>query len=219
MVIAGIASIPSRKDMLVKTVQSLLPQVDKVCVALNNYPDIPQELRSLRNVECVIMDNSLKDSAKFAFTDQCDEWYISWDDDLIAPPDVVKRLIDGAIKYKAVTSFHGKLYVPPVINFKRWVGNYRCLNTVAQDVKVNLIGSGCACHNTKQVVVSIKDFPTPGKADVWFSRAITEQGVPIWVLAHRSGYIQYQAVPKGTTIWETTSNYSEHVAIMRTFIK
>lgn len=219
MIVVGIASVPNRKDMLIRTVESLLPQVDKVYVALNNYPETPQELRSLRNVECVIMDNSLKDSAKFAFTDQCDEWYISWDDDLIAPPDAVRRLINGAIKYNSVTSFHGKFYVPPVVSFKRWQGNYRCLNTVAQDVVVNVIGSGCACHNTNQVKVSIKDFPTPGKADIWFSKTVADQSVPMWVLAHRSGYITYQAVPKGTTIWETTHDYSEHARIMRTFIK
>jgi hypothetical protein len=165
------------------------------------------------------MDNSLEDSAKFAFTDQCDEWYISWDDDLIAPPDVAKRLIDGAIKYNAVTSFHGKFYVPPIVGFKRWQGNYRCLNTVDRDVVVNVIGSGCACHNTKQVEVTLRDFPTPGKADVWFSKAVADRGVTMWVLAHKIGYIQYQPPPKGTTIWETTSDYSEHTAILRTYIK
>ena len=56
-------------------------------------------------------------------------------------------------------------------------------------------------------------------ADVFLSKCATEQGVPMMVLAHDVGYLKYVPPPKGTTIWDTTRDYSEHVKVMRTFIK
>jgi hypothetical protein len=215
----GIASVPARKENLLKTLASLAGQADRIVVALNNYTEVPQELSKFPNVEPYLLDNSLKDSAKFLRASECNGWYVSWDDDILPPPDVVQVLIAGATKYNGLVSLHGKKYLPPVTNFKRWAGNYRCLNSVSEDVKVNVIGSGCACFHTDRLKVHISDFKTPGKADVWLSKVASDQGVPMVVLAHKAGYIEYLGAPKGTTIWETTHDYSEHVRIMRTFIK
>lgn len=217
--IVGIASLPDRENSLTLVINSLLPQVDKVYVALNGHKEIPMALRNLRNVECVILDNSLSDGAKFYFTSKTDGYYVAWDDDILAPPNAVETLIAGVNKYNGLVSFHGKYYIPPITNFKRWAGNYRCLNTVVADVRVNVIGSGCCAFNTNRLSVQVSDFKTRNKADIWLSKITTEQGVPMFVLQHRTGYIQYLSTPKGTTIWETTRDYSEHANIMKTFIK
>ena len=214
------ASLPERKESLILVINSLLPQVDKIHVALNGYTEIPEALRNLSNVECEILDNSLGDSAKFLHvSDYNDCYYIAWDDDILAPPNVIDVLIEGVNRYNGLVSFHGKYYLPPIVNFKRWAGNYRCLNTVTDDVKVNVIGSGCCAFNTNRLLVHILDFKTRNKADVWLSKVATEQGVPMVVLKHRIGYIKYLSPPVGTTIWDHTKEYSEHVRIMRTFIK
>jgi hypothetical protein len=218
-VTVGIASVPARRDQLKKVVESFEKQADRIVIALNNYTEIPQELSKFSNVECYLTDNSLKDSAKFLRVSECNGWYISWDDDILPPSDVVGVLIAGATKYNGLVSFHGRKYLSPVTNFKRWAGNYRCLGSVSEDVRVNLIGSGCACFNTERLRLHILDFKTHGKADVWLSKTASEQGVPLFVLAHSIGYIKYLGAPKGTTIWETTHDYSEHVRIMQTFIK
>ena len=44
MIRAQIASLPDRVDSLKLTVESLLPQVDSLFVALNNYEAIPDFL-------------------------------------------------------------------------------------------------------------------------------------------------------------------------------
>lgn len=219
MIVVGAASIPARVEALYKVVDSIVDQVDKIFLSLNNYTEIPERFRDHPKIHCDLLDNHYADGAKFYRVSQVDGYYISWDDDLIMPPGCVQKLIEGVDKYNGVVGLHGKYYLPPVTNFKRWAGNYRCLNTVSSDVKVNLIGSGCTCFNTNRLRLNISDFYKRNMADVLLSKVATEQGVPMMVLAHPVGYLEYVSPPRGTTIWENTHDYSEHVRIMRTFIK
>jgi hypothetical protein len=219
MIYCGIASLPEREANLRLTIKSLIDQVDVMFLALNGYDSVPNWVNREPKIKHDLLDNSLGDSAKFLHVGECDGYYLTLDDDLAVQHKYVGYMCDGAQKYKGLTSLHGRIYLKPVINFKRWVGNYRCLNTVSEDVHVNLIGSGCSCHHTDRLKLSISDFKTAGKADVWLSKVATEQGVPMVVLKHTLGDVRYLPVRKGTTIWESTKDYSEHIQIMRTFIK
>jgi hypothetical protein len=127
-------------------------------------------------------------------------------------------MISGVEKYNGVVSLHGRIYPRPFVGFKRWKYAYRCLNSVNGDVHVNFIGSGCAAFNTKRLSLSIEDFKLPHMADVWLSMACNKQGVPMTVLAHKQGYLQYLGT-NGKTIWENTKSYDKHNAIMKSFLK
>ena len=83
--IIGIASLPERVECLRDTVNSLLPQVDKIIVGLNNYTKVPNFLNHPK-IEAYLLDNSLGDAAKFyKVGDYKDSYYLSCDDDLIYP--------------------------------------------------------------------------------------------------------------------------------------
>ena len=213
----GLASIEPRKELLIPVVNSLLPQVDKVHVALNGYKEIPEALRNLRNVECEILDNSLGDSAKFLHVGDYDDcYYYGCDDDLVYPEGYCDYLQEGVNKYNGLVSLHGRKYLPRA-HFKQWAGNYRCLNNVDQDVHVNLVGSGVCCFNTNRLKLHISDFKSHNMADCYLSRTASLQGVPMMVLAHRCNYLTY-LYPVGT-IWERTRDYSVHTAVLRSYIK
>ena len=215
--IAGIASIEPRKELLILVVNSLLPQVDKIHVALNGYKEIPEALRGLDKVECEILDNRIGDSAKFLHAGNYDDaYYYGCDDDIQYPLEYCNYLQDNAIKYNGLVSLHGRMY-PPIPQFKRWIGNYRCLNNVDNDVSVNLVGSGVCCFNTNRLKLHISDFKTRNMADCYLSRTASLQGIPMMVLAHRCNYLTY-LYPVGT-IWESTKDYSIHTAVLRSYIK
>lgn len=219
MTTLGIASIPQRKDSLIAVLNSVISHVDEVFVVLNDYQETPQELRNMRNVNSVIMSNSFYgDGAKMYMADQVKGYYISWDDDLLMPSGCVDYLRKGVDRYNAVCGLHGKTYPYPVTGFRRWTGNYRCLNTVAVDTRVNFIGSGCTMWNTDRLKMSVKQVLKPNMCDLWLSKACAEQSVPMYVLKHRIGYLQYIA-PSGATIWGQTKDYSYHVKVMNEFIK
>jgi hypothetical protein len=219
MITVGIASIPERESCLKKTLDSIRGQVDTVFVVLNGYEHAPLYLDYMDNVIHEFGDNSKGDAMKFRIAQYCKGYYIAIDDDLEASRGFVQYLVNGVDKYNGIASLHGKVYLPPVRSYKQWAGNYRCLDRVSGDIKVNLIGSGCCAFRTDRLNVQLIDFKQKNMSDVWLSKIATEQGVPMMVLRHEKGeYLNYLC-PPGKTIWQNTQDYSRHVKIMNTFIK
>lgn len=219
MITVGIATIPEREESLKQVLGSLTGQTDLISVVFNGYKEIPAWTKDYKNIICEIGDNALGDAMKFALAGSTPGLYVSWDDDLVAPPDAIERLLAGVDKYNGVCSFHGRKYLAPVTNFKKFAMNYRCLGKVSEDVHVNFIGSGCTAFNTNRLRLSLRDFKSRNMADVYLSKAALDQGIPMMVLAHTEGYLKYIAPPRGTTIWETMQDYQNHVKIMQTFIR
>ena len=204
---------------MILVVGAVASQCDKVVVALNGYDHFPQELSRYSNVECHLLDNSLGDGAKFLTVADTQGYYLSLDDDLLAPPTFVEDLISGIDRYNGCVSFHGKTYKPPFRTFKKPTAVHRCLSGVSLDVQVDFIGSGCAGFHTDRLKLSIDMFKIPNMADVWLSQACTRQMIPMYALAHDRGYFTYLP-PKGKTIWEMFSGATPvQDKIMRTFLK
>ena len=213
---ACIASIPEREQMLRKTVESLRDQVDKIYVTLNNYPYIPE---FLTDCEGVILDNLMGDAGKFYFADRLKGYILTCDDDLIYPPDYVEYMIAGLKKYHGcVVTLHGRSYPRPVTHFQRLKAGYPCLNTVDQDIEVDVGGDGVMCWHTDVLKVKFDDFKQKNMSQLYFSRLCHEQKVPIIVLAHQQGYLIYQ-FPEWT-IWDTEaqSGFTRQTELLKTFL-
>ena len=217
-IIAGIASVPSRKDMLVRTVESLLPQVDKVCVALNGYADVPIELRNLRNVECVIMDNSLGDGAKMSFVIP-DVIYLSCDDDLLYPKGYAQYMISKAKQYKSIVTLHGRQFKNrPIRSYRRgFTLNYHCLHTYREDVLLDVGGSGVMCFDTNIFMPDTSKFLQKNMCDIWTAKQAHEQRVKIMGVAHTNNYLGYQNPQE--TIWRTCKIDPYMTQVLNSFLK
>jgi hypothetical protein len=217
MICCGIASLPGRELCLRKTIDSIYNQVDLVFVGLNNYPQTPLWFDYYDNLCYEHSDNSLGDGIKFRGVEYTNGYYLTLDDDLMVNNQYVEGIIEGINKY-GVVSHHGKRYSPPITSYKKWDANYRCLDEVTEDQPINLLGSGCMGFKTSEFKVDIDRFLLPNMADVWISLLAYEQGHKPMVLKHRKGHINY-LYPPDRTIWQNTSDYSEHIKIMQKFIK
>jgi len=233
MKILGMATIPDRSDNLMQILGSISPQVDEVFLALNGYDSFPFSLEYFDNVFPLILKKDRGDAEKFCFFDLrnakgClfredhyadDDYFISWDDDLLMPDGCIKYLIEGIKKYGGIVGFHGRNYHYPVKSYTSSTENCRCLREVKEDTPVNFIGSGCTAFRLKDFNLDLHDFKKPNMADVWLSKRANELKVPMTVLAHKEGYIKYLTPPKGTTIWKTTHDYSYHLEVINGFLK
>jgi len=204
---------------MLKIVERVSGQVDKVVVALNGYPQVPEALTHYSNVEYYILDNSLGDGAKILTIDRVEGYYVSWDDDLLMPSGCVDFMKSKVDQYNALISFHGKLYVPPISHFKKWSASYRVLGNITEDKIINVIGSGCAMWHTDRLKISIKNILRPNMADIWLSKSAVEQNVPMYAIKHNSDYITYIPPPIRDTIWDKTKDYTYHTNILNSFIK
>jgi len=217
---AGLASVPTRKESMIRVVKSLADQADGIIVALNGYQEIPHALREIRNVRCVILDNALGDAAKFYYVQDVDGIYLSCDDDLVYPPGYVAYMVSKIQQYNAIITLHGRRYDRrPITSFRRRFSlNYHCLHTCTHDTELDVGGTGVMAFDTERFKLSIDDFPIKNMADVWLAKKAHEQKVPIIGVAHDYKYLTYLN-PGKDTIWAKSRDDSLHTSVLRGFLK
>jgi hypothetical protein len=212
---ALIASIPEREQMLERTVRSLRNQVDEIRVSLNDYKHVP---RFLNKKECIILDNSMGDAAKFYFADKFEGYIFTCDDDLIYPKNYVRYMIQGIKRYNSVVTLHGRKYSRPVIGFQEAFTGYPCLGDVIQDIEVDVGGDGVMAYHTDLINFFYDEFKSKNMSQLWVAKKCKEHGIKIMVLAHKTGCLQYQ-YPKWT-IWDEANKegFKEQTELLKTFL-
>lgn len=214
MITAQIASIPSRRGMLKKVVESLRPQVDKLQVALNNYNSTPE---FLRGCEVVHLDNSTGDAAKFYNVGNVKGYIFTCDDDIVYPQKYVKYMVSKVKQYRSIVTLHGRAYPRPFQCYRSGT-NYHCIGTVKKDVKVDLGGTGVMAWHSDIIRVKYSDFKIRNMADVWMAKLAHEQKVSIICVAHNTGYLRY--LNPIDTIWreQRKNNFAVQDSILKSFL-
>ncbi len=216
----GVASVPARKKNLIRVVGSLVGQSDEIYVALNNYPEIPQELLGDDRIKPILCDNRIADGYKFIGVDSTDGVYLSADDDLLYPKGYAQRCVEAIDRYHCIVTFHGKRYDrKPIISYhKSFSTNIRCLGSLAGDTPVHVGGTGVMAFHTKDFPLSLSDIKSPFMADIWVAKRAHELGVKIMALAHKSDYFQYLGTADAP-IWGKRKGNPEETALLKSFIK
>lgn len=211
-----IASIPSRLALLIETINSLLPQVDKVYLYLNNYS--ANNADGIKNIDpekidYIIGDNTSGDAGKFYWGDKINGFICTCDDDIIYPPDYIETIVSGIEKYKrkSIVTFHGRIFARiPVKSYYKWNKLFNCQNKIDSDSVVNVGGTGVMGWHSSTIKISMQDFPSANMADVHLSILANRNKVPIMVLAHEGAWIKV-SMTINSIYSQMVNSDSEHV--------
>lgn len=146
--IGHVATYPGRKDNLPVMLESIAPQLDELCVVLNEYGGRQRrQLPQYPNVRYVVPDGDLKDTGKFLEQRTADEYVFLLDDDLEFPADYVATLIDCYERLpteRVVVGLHGVVYSDLFEGAagSRFVAKFD--KALERPLLVNQLGSGCA---------------------------------------------------------------------------
>jgi FkbM family methyltransferase len=211
MIRASLASVPSRRESLRRTVASLLPQVDRVGVYLNGYNGVPKFLEHERIDVARSQDHGDRgDAGKFYWSDAGDfDYHLTCDDDLIYPQDWAKTLVAGVERHgrRAAVGTHGALLKPGARDYHGSVkARYHCLKDVLREHPVHVLGTGVACWHSS-LDIGPRVFRHPNMADIWLAEWAQREGVPLIVLPHKAGWLRLQKTP-ADSIWQA-SRYSQ----------
>lgn len=212
-VTAALATLPDRVALLERTVASLLPQVDKLCVALNGHGQAPDFLSRLSRhgvdadskIRWCMVANEWGDAAKFLWADLAPGYYLSCDDDIIYPPNYVREMIAGVERYqrRAAVAVLGRTLKAKV---KSYYADYELRTKVRagldKDTPMHVLGTGTLAWYAPALRLSLDDFPVPNMADVWFSIAAKKAGMPCFAVRRPKRWLDIQETPPGTTIYE-----------------
>ncbi len=212
-VMVGMAAIPEREGSMLRAIESLAPQCDRLVVCLNEYEHPPKELARFHNVEVLMKgDDNGGDAEKFAGVDEWDGILVTVDDDILYPSNYVARIREGLEKwgYDRAVGFHGGVTLG-------WNGFHvtasgkrvRCLGTLEEDdADINVLGTGAMGIHAGHVPIWRDIFRTPNMADVHFACHARALGIPMACLSHREGWIKDICPPvgQGRRIYDANRN-------------
>ncbi len=192
-VTASLASYPVRESSLRRTVASILPQVDKLNVYLNNYDGIQTFLQDPKITVARSQEHGdLRDSGKFFFLhDVVPGYHFTIDDDIVYPPNYVQHQILKILQYRkqAVVGIHGVTFANPIERFYKDRDVTEFWKAAEVDQVVNLLGSGTVAYHTSTVELKFQDFQVPGMVDLWLAVAVKRQQVPMIATARSRSWL------------------------------
>lgn len=113
MIICNIATYPPRLESLLRTLDLLAPQFDRINLVLNEYESIPEGISGYNGVMPIIPVADTKDAGKFLPDVSQASWVFLCDDDLIYPKTYVSdslREMEALDERNVVGGYHGSVY-------------------------------------------------------------------------------------------------------------
>ena len=185
-IVAGMATVKGNEQGMLRSVASLMNQIDHLYLYLNGYETVPTVLGRFGDRITPILDSigsRLGDAGKFAgVIQEKDAIYFTCDDDITYPRDYVRHMIQelATQRGKAAIGVHGCLLNQPLTHYydpaTRHVLHFESF--LIRSRQVHLLGTGTVAFHTAYVSPTLDDFPAPNMADIWFARWLQARNLP-----------------------------------------
>lgn len=186
-----LASFPPRKAMLRQVVASLIDQVDRIYIYLNQYDEVPSFLKHPR-ITVKTGGEDLRDNGKFFYVPELPSGYVfTVDDDIVYPPDYVQALIRKIELYgrKAVVGLHGTIFANPLVTYfaERTLLHFK--HPLERDRIVDQLGTGTVAFHTSLWRPSHTDFSSTGMVDAWLAVGAARRGISMVAVGRKRNWL------------------------------
>ena len=214
MITAQLATYPARLEILPITIESLLPQVDRLNVMLNGYGHnfVPACCKHVKiNIE--FLDNTMTDAAKFYGIEKLKGYIFTCDDDILYPPDYVQKSIAKIEEYKRqyVITYHGRVFSTlPIYSFYRDRAEmFRAIEGFEGDHFVDCAGDGVSVWHSDTLKMRYDYCELPNMSQLWFALACNKAGVKQIAISHEEGWLKDTCLDQEETIWYKHNQYDQ----------
>ena len=213
--IGMMASFPPRKDVLEKTLSTILPQLDILILYLNNYDKIPSfainpQIKVILGKDAV---GDLQDNGKFYSVHEINNAYIfTLDDDILYPEDYTTTMIHYIETFHrlCVVGVHGIIFNKLDFNNIKDRQVYT-FDKQAHGHFVDMVGTGTAAWHSSLLNIHLTDFKSTGLCDIYFSTITNRQYVPIFSVPRYTGWLKKAKQTTSESIYmHTVNNPSEY---------
>lgn len=184
--IFSLATIPRRKTGLKRVINSLINQVDKGYLILNNFKNIPKFLYNYKNL-IILKSQEIGDREslnKFYPLKLLKEdvFYFSCDDDIIYSSNYINYMKNKIQNLNCIITQHGKKFSKfPITNYKTHIScrGLHFKNIKKKDINVPFGGTGVMGFNTNLFKPDISEFLSYQPVDAWIGITAKKQNIPI----------------------------------------
>ena len=191
LVVAGMATMPSRAATFPFAFASLIRQVDRLYLYLDGHAECPAPARGDPRVVPIFAREmpSLHANGKLLglALERMPCLYVSADDDIHYAHDFVAALRHGLSAYDdaAVVGLHGSVLARPLVRFDldRTIVPYSAALKVSRPVDV--LGTGAVMFSSRTLRFDVREWPFTNMVDLGLALEAGKRRVPLIALARR----------------------------------
>ena len=194
MIIAGMATMPTRTETFYKALRSILPQVDRLYLFFDQFEKLP-EIRHSKIVTLRSQDHgNFHSSGKFMglLMTPPGSYYLSVDDDILYPPGYVKKMIWHLHQYQnnVVAGVHGFTFNN---KFQSYIKDRNIVNRSARlpnPYQVDVLGTGTVMFNTSLLTFDMRNWQFPNMVDLQFAHECAIRKIPALLVPRERFWIK-----------------------------
>jgi hypothetical protein len=191
LVVAGMATMPSRAATFPFAFASLIRQVDRLYLYLDGHAECPAPARGDPRVVPIFAHDvpGLRANGKLLglALERRPCLYVSADDDIHYAHDFVAALRRGLSAYgdAAVVGLHGSVLARPLVrfDFDRTIFPYSA--TLKEPRAVDVLGTGAVMFSSRMLRFDVRGWPFTNMVDLGLALEAAKRGVPLIALARR----------------------------------
>ena len=194
LVIAGMATMPSRLASFEVAINSVLPQVDHLFLFLDRFetPYVSGDPR----VTVLTSDTfgDLRANGKLMGLNMAgpDAYYFCLDDDIDYPPDYVSRMLQFLSNNdnRIVAGVHGSTLIP---DFKNYLTDRAILHrsqALDQASRMHIAGTCTAAFHTELLQFDVRRWNTTNMVDLNFALECKRRNIPIVSIPRSKGWVK-----------------------------
>lgn len=194
MLVAGMATMPSRQPTIRAAIGSILSQVDRLFLFLDRF----ETEIDIRHPKIVVLRSQafgdLRANGKLLGLTMCSgpTRYFTVDDDIRYPPDYVARMnaqLD-ALPRETVLGVHGSRLRPPVRSYRDDRESLHRAMLRSQHEPVDVIGTDSAAFDTRVLNFDVRDWDSVNMVDLNFAIECAKRGLRRLLATRRRYWVE-----------------------------
>ena len=196
LIVAGMATMPSRAATFPIALRSILPQVDRLYLYLDGHFEVPEVARGDPRIVSILSRDvpDLRGNGKFLALslESAACLYLGVDDDIAYPPRYVANLCNGIRAYgnHAVVGYHGVILARPVVQLAKGHTVLHFAEKLDARKVVDLLGTGTIMFSPQRLRFDFRSWPHVNAMDLYLALEAARAKHPLVCLERDRGFLR-----------------------------
>lgn len=211
-VIALMVTIPSRKNVVKQSIDSIYKQVDEIRIIFNDFEKTPEWICSYSKIQGIVICPDLFAANAVWTWNKFLGYVFMIDDDIIYPHDYVSGMTKRIEYYKrrVVVCVHARKRKRKrkFNDYKKDLRIVHFESPCHHDIRVDIAGVGTSAFHSDLIRPKITNFPDKYFRDIRFAVLMAKHNIPIISIKRKAKWLKSLKV-SGRTIYTTVKKKKE----------
>ncbi len=206
MVMAGMATMPSRRGGVRTAIGSIIRQIDRLYLFLDRFEtDV-----DIRHPKIVVLRSQefgdLRANGKLLGLTMCSGpcWYFTVDDDIRYPEDYIERMTSqlASLPRETVLGVHGSRLKPPIKSYRDNRESFHRAQMCTRHEPVDVIGTDSAAFHTDVLNFDVRTWSSVNMVDLNFAIECAKRGLARKLATRRRFWVEALSENQADSIYQ-----------------